>query len=69
MFQVEQGHRTMICSADTTTRPISNVGTFTTMILGGELSILFSFRISLVGLISWPVGQEPIAIAISELID
>lgn len=62
----------MICSADTTTRPILNVGTFTTMILGRELSILsffFFVHISLVRLISWPVGQEPIAIAISELID
>lgn len=43
MFQVEQGHPTMICSADTTTRPILNVGTFTTMILEGELSILSFF--------------------------
>lgn len=39
MFQVEQGHQRMICPADTTTRPILNVGTFTTTILGGMLNI------------------------------
>lgn len=38
MFQVEQGHQRMICSADTTTRPIFNVGTFTIGIFGGVLN-------------------------------
>lgn len=41
MFQVEQGHQRMICPADTTTRPILNVGTFTTAILGVVLNFFF----------------------------
>lgn len=63
MFQVEQGHRRMICSADTTRRPILNVGTFTTVTLRGVLNNFF-FYFSLVGL-SWPVGRQPITIAIA----
>lgn len=60
MFQVEQGHQRMICPADTTTRPIFNVGTFTTTILGGMPNIFFAHS-SPVRLGRWD-KKRPVAI-------
>lgn len=68
MFQVEQGHQRMICPADTTTRPILNVGTFTTVILGVVLNIFFPTLATLSGQ-NWPVGQEAYRHRWTRLID